>query len=454
MTWLTRSRIDGGVLPVVLYVNALVAVVCNVLWALDAFNVRTQPRVRFAFAFALVCLVLGALVPLILHLRRTFRVPLPLRLIPVTVAGLGVFGLCLSVSFRGLYDLRHSGTVTGLLLGAWGTASALLATSLAVNLVLGIESRVGHLFGLAAERKLTAIPPKHLHSAHAPARGATALLSDSFAITSSRGFKPRHASIYFPPIALAPNAPGALELPVLVFMMGIPGNPDVTPVAKALDVLAAESEGWAPIAIVVDQLGSPLRDPGAIDSAKFGGVESYVNLDVPSWIRANLCAGGTLQPQSALVTSDSSRWIIGGYSNGGACALTWAAQHPQTWGLLISISGDEYTGAENPKKTVQEVYNGNQEAFEAHKPGPLLAAGAREGSYGGHRAVFTSGARDALFTAFAQTNAQLAAEAGWDVNRWVDPANGHFGNTIESGLIHAMRVLAPSLRAETPEVSS
>ena len=80
-----------------------------------------------------------------------------------------------------------------------------------------------------------------------------------------------------------------------------------------LDALARQNRGLAPLLLTVDQLGSPYRNPACVDSA-MGNVYTYVTTDVVNFIRKNLN-----------VATDRSQWAVAGYSNGGECALSFAA---------------------------------------------------------------------------------------------------------------------------------
>ncbi|OZB87966.1 MAG: hypothetical protein B7X41_10640, partial [Microbacterium sp. 14-71-5] len=111
-----------------------------------------------------------------------------------------------------------------------------------------------------------------------PSEGTVTLLTGEERIPSSAGFAPRDASLYRPPAALVPDPPA---LPLVVFMMGEPGDPDPSFVADAMDRLAAAHHGLAPIVIVADQLGSEDGNPACVDSAAYGGVETYFTQDIP-----------------------------------------------------------------------------------------------------------------------------------------------------------------------------
>lgn len=266
-----------------------------------------------------------------------------------------------------------------------------------------------------------------------PATGRVSALSGDQKIPAT-GFAARDAALYLPPAALVPDPP---RLPLLVFMMGQPGTPDPSALAKSLDAFAAAHNGLAPIAIVADQLGSVNVDPACADSTKYGKVSTYLNVDIPAYARAHLN-----------VVDDPAYWVIGGYSNGGACALTYGAQFPQTWGNLLDISGNEYPGSEHVDKTVQEVFGGSRAAFDAASPAALLAA--HPGAYAGHVAVFTHGDQDGQFGPGQVANAARAQAAGFTVLADAIPGEGHTGPVLAKGLDYAIGAIAPHLGLAPP----
>ncbi len=266
-----------------------------------------------------------------------------------------------------------------------------------------------------------------------PAKGQVSALSGDEQIPST-GFTARDAAIYLPPAALVDDPP---DLPVIVFMMGQPGTPDPTSIAAALDAFTAEHNGLAPIVIVADQLGSINADPACADSTTYGTVSTYFNSDIPAWILSHLN-----------VVSDPSYWIIGGYSNGGACAFTWAAQHPEVWGGVMDISGNEYPGSEHEQQTIDGVFDGDAAAFDAAKPSSWLVANA--GSFDGHVAVFTHGEEDTTFGPGQEANAALAQQAGFTVYADTIPGASHTGVVLDEGLAFAIESLAPHLGLVAP----
>ncbi len=261
-----------------------------------------------------------------------------------------------------------------------------------------------------------------------PEQGAVVPLSGALRIPSTAGFAARSASLYLPPAALTPDPP---PLPLVVFMMGQPGSPDPGPISEAMDRLASEHHGLAPIVIVADQLGAPDNNPACVDSAAFGGVEEYFTTDIPHWARTHL-----------RIAKDPSAWTIAGFSNGGGCALAWGIAHPDVWGNVVSLSGESFQGTEFPDEVLQQVFGGDEAAYEAAKPATTAARNA--GRFAGHVAVFTAGDQDPVFTEQTKRSAQIAHDAGFETSWFAIPGADHT-SALVPGLLRAFPELYPRL---------
>ena len=438
VAWLLAVRVVGGPLSSVVWGLAAVCVL-----ALLARRPTAGWTVRLGLGVVVGALVgVGAVV--LVDATDAFGAPVPL---PAAVwasaasaaVGLAIAGLGRSSTARST-RWRRAVAVALLVL-------APLSAGLGINTFFGIDRTVGALVGVtilpAAEslpaRRSDPPPPGPVWESWAPpsgmpAHGEVRQLSGEFAIPSSSGFTPRDAAIYLPPAALVDHPP---PLPFAVFMMGMPGNPDPELIRAALDEIAAENSGLAPIVIVADQLGGRYQDPACADSKTFGGVSTYVNEDIPAYARSRLN-----------ILPDARHWMVMGFSNGGACAFAWAAEHPELWGNLVDLSGDEFPGAEDPGTAIREVFGGDRAAFEAAKPAAWLAR--NRGMFSGNVAVFTAGAADAQFTAFAKQNSRLAADAGFDVTFFAVPDADHNASAVSGGLRKAFDVLYPHLGLAPP----
>lgn len=411
-------------------VLAGLGVVAILLWA--------PRRVARTAVIAVAAAVVMFVVATILEAGDTFQGPLPEGAVwwatgAAAAAAVGVVGIC-----RRPWPRR--------VIGVFTIAAALLAGALGVNTAYGVTHDLAAILGVQAldpaalpQRDDAAGDPSTLYQtweppAGMPATGSVSALTGSSKIPTGQ-FAARDASLYLPPAAQVANPPA---LPLLVFMMGQPGSPDPTALAKALDAFAASNRGLAPIAIVVDQLTAPDLDPACVDSTKFGAVSTYVNQLVPQWAEANLN-----------IVKDHRYWTIGGFSNGGSCAALYATKHPDTWGQLLDVMGNEFPGSEHVDQTVGDVYNGDAAAFQANKPSVVMAA-APAGSYAGHLAVFTWGSEDTTFGPGQQANADAATAAGFTVLTHVVEGAGHTGEALDASLAFAIPAMAPVLGLAAP----
>jgi enterochelin esterase-like enzyme len=416
--------IDGPVLPGV----GLVA-----LLLLVAVVARLR-RPWLVAAGAVVGVVVAVTVVAVSDATRAFDVAIPADAGVWASIGLGGAGV-------GVAALWGRGWLTRILAVLLVIASLVLG-ALGVNRAFAITHTLASIIGVQAVAPITlpAVTPADAASdlsswvppADLPAHGAVGALSGDDRIPSP-GFAARDAAVYLPPAALVADPP---KLPLLVFMMGQPGTPEPTQIARTLDAYAAQHRGIAPIAIIADQLGAPTLDPACHDSAAYGAVATYFTEEIPAYARTHLN-----------VLPDAASWAIGGYSNGGSCALLWGAQHPEIWSAILDVSGNECPGSETVDATTAAVFGGDRAAFDAAKPAAVMAAtsAADPGVYAGHTAVFTSGADDDVFGPGAQANAAAARAAGFTVRTVSIPGAGHVGAALDDGLTQGFAQLAPAL---------
>lgn len=426
---LSFELIDSPLLWVAAVVAAL-GVVGVTLW--------TPRRVIRTAVIAVAAGVVMFVVAKILEAMGTFQGPLPAGAIwwatgAAAAVAVGVVGVCRRPWLR-----RVIGVVT--------VIAALVAGALGVNASYGVTHNLAAILGVQAldpaslpQRGDTAEDPSTLYQtweppADMPAKGSVSALTGSSKIPTGQ-YAARDASLYLPPAAQVANPPA---LPLLVFMMGQPGSPDPTVLAKALDAFAAANKGLAPIAIVVDQLTAPDLDPACVDSAKYGAVSTYINELVPQWAEQNLN-----------IVTDHRYWTIGGFSNGGSCAALYGTKHPDTWGQLLDVMGNEFPGSEHVAQTVADVYNGDANAFQTNKPSVIMAA-APSGTYTGHLAVFTWGSADTTYGPGQQANADAAKAAGFTVLTHVVEGAGHTGEALDGSLAYAIPAMAPVLGLAAP----
>jgi enterochelin esterase-like enzyme len=273
---------------------------------------------------------------------------------------------------------------------------------------------------------LTWTPPPDL-----PATGSIGIVEDGVPNTQS-GFPARPAQVYLPPAALVTDAP---RLPLVIMMMGQPGDPDASFIGAVLDDFAAEHDGLAPIALVVDQLGDPSSDPLCLDT-ELGMAESYVMQDVVPWAKTNL---NVLQgPQYTTVA---------GYSNGGECAAYFGSKYPEVFGNLLAISPVEYAGAEQSDEVLSSIFHSVQAAYDAVKPAAIMASKA---PYPDTTAIFTVGEDDDAFAPGAGRLADAATAAGMHTTFFAVPGADHGVSALNGGLEKGFDVLYPRLGLSAP----
>ena len=246
------------------------------------------------------------------------------------------------------------------------------------------------------------------------------------------GFTARPAGLYLPPAALTTNPPA---LPLVIMMMGQPGNPDPSFSAAILDQFAAGHDGLAPIVLVADQIGNPAVDTLCLDTQRHGNSETYLTQDVVAWARTHLH-----------VLQDPAHWTIAGYSNGGECALSFGVKYPQIWGNVLDISGEEYPGADRPGPTLTSDFGGSRTAYEAVKPLNQLAAH----TYSDTVAIFTVGSNDGLYRTQAKTVYAATTAAGWKTTYFEVLNGGHVLGALNGGLQEGYTVLYPRLGLSEP----
>ncbi len=243
------------------------------------------------------------------------------------------------------------------------------------------------------------------------------------------GFVARPALVYFPPAYLTrPRA----RLPVLVLLTGQPGSPrdwfTGGQLAARLDRYAALHDGLAPVVVVPDLLGSQLANPLCLDS-QLGHAASYVDTDVPAWIRATLH-----------VDPDPAHWAVAGYSSGGTCALQAAVRSPSIYPTLLDISGQDGPTLGSHDRTVREAFAGDEAALSAVEPMNELATGHLPGT----AAMVVAGDHDRVYLPQAQRVAEALQGAGVEVEL-VTLHGGHSWAVWGPAIDHGLPWLAPRM---------
>ncbi|SDY84240.1 alpha/beta hydrolase [Herbiconiux ginsengi] len=315
--------------------------------------------------------------------------------------------------------------------------------TLGISADFGVLKNLGDLFDISIETPLdvsalaphSTNPPGPLSASWTPPASMPAhSVHGSIEIPASDpAFSPRDAIVYLPPAAQLPDAPA---LPVVVFLSGQPGAPDVADIGASLDRFAATHDGLAPIVVSVDHLGgSSGNNPLCVDGYQ-GDAQTYVNHDVPDFIASTFN-----------VLPGREFWTIAGFSNGGECAIKSAAQFPAVWGNVIDISGELEPDLGGDSETLEDGFGGDQDAYDAAKPLTVLEAGAADPAiaalYSETVAIFADGSDDEPYLTASRTLYAAASAAGMDAHLFVSPGTGHESATIEYGFDHAFAVLYP-----------
>ncbi|GAA2235239.1 esterase family protein [Herbiconiux moechotypicola] len=329
------------------------------------------------------------------------------------------------------------------LVAVWAIALFAWTATLGISADFGILKNLGDLLDVSTEKPLdlASLAPHSVNpegpladSWQAPVDMPTTSIHGTVTIPASDpSFTPRDAVVYLPPAAQLPDAPA---LPVVVFLSGQPGAPDVADIGTVLDGYAAAHDGLAPIVVSIDHLGgSSANNPLCVDGYQ-GDAFRYVNTDAPAFIA-----------DTFNVLPGREYWTIAGFSNGGECAIASGAANPERWGSIIDISGELEPDLGTDEETLDIGFGGDQAAYDAAKPLNLLRAGAADPAtaalYAETTAVFADGSDDEPYLTATRTLFAAATEAGMRTHLVISPGTGHESATIEYGFERAFAVLYP-----------
>ena len=419
-------RLQTGPLPVIVFCLSAVALLV----------LGTRRPVRRWLPTQLLGALVGAAVGLVLawlvsDVWNSFGVALT----PITRLwfALGVGGIGFAIA--GLWRARVWRVVVG-------GASVLLfafAGAIGVNVDVAEFPTLGSALGVDTIHKL-ALPlskPTPMintveslaQSWHAPADLPKAGTLGSVTIPATVShFAARSALVYLPPAALVNNPP---RLPVLEMLSGQPGQPSnlITSgaLANILDQFASAHAGLAPIVVIPDQLGAPQLNPMCLDSP-LGNSATYLTVDVPTWINQHLH-----------VLSGRAAWAIGGFSQGGTCAIQLGAKYRALYGSIFDIAGQLAPFRGSVASTIATGFGGSAAAYAAAVPTALLAAGA---PYADTLGVFFVGQNDARYGAVSVVISNAARAAGMTVHFEQSPGTAHDWHTVQYALRQGIPLLA------------
>lgn len=423
--WISSLSLVSGLLPVVLDAFGVVGAVWLVLRRERRHLTRTLPLLVLAAAA-----LTGVLAFVVERVWRPFPDQLPITVYLWT--GVGLLALLLAGP-----RVRHTRWV-GRAATVVAVVAVLLAASSQVNLFFRAYPTVAAALGSAPSDEVpyssvrgpdaTVVTGTPLDSVWtAPAgmpRGGVITQVDIPGTTS--GFQARPAQLYLPPAYLA--SPRA-QLPVLVLLAGQPGTPEdwVTSggLASIMDAFAAAHDGLAPVVVVADDTGSQLANPMCLDSA-LGNVDTYLSVDVPTWVRAHL-----------QVEHDASGWAVGGLSYGGTCALQMAVNHPAVYPTFLDMSGQVEPTLGDRAASVMAAFGGDEARYTAVNPLDVM----KRTSFPQVAGTIVVGAEDSHFRPQAQQVYAATMAAGMTM-RYQELPGGHSWQVWQPGLANNLGWLA------------
>ena len=243
------------------------------------------------------------------------------------------------------------------------------------------------------------------------------------------GFAARPGYIYLPPAYLTTPRP---QLPVLVLLGGQPGDPrawvDSGQIQAMMDGFANRHHGLAPVIVMPDDLGSEFANPMCLDS-RLGNVQTYLTVDVPNWITTHL-----------QVRPAERGWAIGGFSEGGTCAIQLSTQAPRLYPFFVDISGQSGPTLGSRQRTISRAFRGDAAAFARVNPVVVLARTRFPHSAG----VFVVGTSDRVYAPQQRAMYLAAGRAGMSVMLMYLPG-GHDWRVWGGGLQRNVAWLASVL---------
>ena len=255
----------------------------------------------------------------------------------------------------------------------------LLAVLLTVNRWVGYYATVP-----AAWNALTAAPlpdqiePGDLESLRNTAPQTGKLVKVGIPDTAS-GFGHRSEYVYLPPIWFTGATPPAL--PAVMMIAGEFGTPadwmrsgNAVPI---IDDYARTHGGRAPIFVFVDAGGSFDNDTECVNGRR-GRAADHLTADVRPYLIEQFNA-----------SADPAAWGVVGWSMGGTCAVDLTVMHPELFRTFVDIAGDQSPTAGTREQTIERLYGGDAEQWNAWDPATVMGA---HGPYSGVAGWFADAA--------------------------------------------------------------
>ncbi|OLO55834.1 esterase, partial [Actinomyces oris] len=140
------------------------------------------------------------------------------------------------------------------------------------------------------------------------------------------------------------------------------------------------------------------------DTEAGGKAATYLEKDVPAWIRANL-----------QVDDDPTHWAVAGLSNGGTCAMQVVTRSPGVYRTFLAISAEEHPTLGGVERTVSQGFGGDRAAYEANDPISLMST-APPGRYDGIAGILSVGRQDKGYRGAVPVLAEAATKSGMTVS--------------------------------------
>lgn len=227
---------------------------------------------------------------------------------------------------------------------------------------------------------------------------------------------------YLPPAYFTNPRP---ELPVVVLLNGLPGDPhmwwEFGDLGDIIHRFERKHQGLAPVVVTVDATGGGFDDRGCMDS-DIANIQTFLDTDVPAAIK------GAFD-----VATQPSRWAIGGFSYGGTCAFQVVANNPGPYRMFVDLSGDAAPAAGDPQANADKFFHGDRKEYLRHDPLTVVASGRFGDAYPKIAGWFVSGDEEPVKEAAMRQSDRIARAAGMDT-AYIQVEGGHEFKTWRRGL--------------------
>lgn len=228
--------------------------------------------------------------------------------------------------------------------------------------------------------------------------------------------------VYLPPAYFTNPRP---ELPVVVLLNGLPGDPhmwwEFGDLGDILHRFERKHQGLAPVVVTVDATGGGFEDRGCLDS-DVAKIQTFLDTDVPAAIK------GAFD-----VATQPSQWAIGGFSYGGTCAFQVVANNPGPYRFFVDLSGDAAPAFGDPQANADKFFHGDQAEYLRHDPLAVVESGRWRVAYPKIAGWFVSGNEEPGKEEAMRRSDRIARAAGMNTV-YIQVEGGHEFKTWRHGL--------------------